>query len=334
VRRPFFSALLLALACATLPVFAGAARGVESISLTVSDAEASARFFTGVLGFTRVADAELSGDAAERLHGLFGMRAKVVRLRLGEEALDLMEFLAPAGRPIPADSRSQDRWFQHIAIVVRDMDEAFRALRAGGVRFASTGPQRLPDWNPGAGGIRAFYFRDPDDHVLEVIHFPPGKGDPRWQRAGAPLFQGIDHTAIVVADTGDSLRFYRDTLGMAVAGESENHGVEQEHLNNVFGARLRITALRAARGPGIELLEYLAPSDGRPYPIDSKPSDLWHWHVRIDAEGVEAAARAGRAAGGSWVSPGAVAMPDAAPGFRRGAMVRDPDRHAILLTEN
>ena len=45
---------------------------------------------------------------------------------------------------------------------------------------------------------------------------------------------------------------------MTIAGTSENYGVEQEHLNNVFGARLRITALRAARGPGVELLEYLA----------------------------------------------------------------------------
>ena len=44
---------------------------------------------------------------------------------------------------------------------------------------------------------------------------------------------------------------------MRVAGESENYGPEQERLNNVFGAHLRITALRAASGPGIELLEYL-----------------------------------------------------------------------------
>ena len=37
---------------------------------------------------------------------------------------------------------------------------------------------------------------------------------------------------------------------MRVAGSSENYGTEQEHLNNVFGARLRITAFRAARARG------------------------------------------------------------------------------------
>ena len=41
--------------------------------------------------------------------------------------------------------------------------------------------QLLPAWNPNASGIRAVYFRDPDGHPLELIQFPPGKGDPRWQ---------------------------------------------------------------------------------------------------------------------------------------------------------
>ena len=137
--------------------------------------------------------------------------------------------------------------------------------QAGTARATGLGPQRLPDWNPNAGGIRAFYFRDPDEHFLEILQFPPGRGAGRWHAAGGPLFLGIDHTAIVVRDTDVSLRFYRDELGMKVAGESENYGVEQEHLNNVSGAHLRITSLRAASGPGIELLEYaLRHDDGPP----------------------------------------------------------------------
>ena len=100
------------------------------------------------------------------------------------------------------------------------------------------------------------------------------------------LFLGIDHTAIVVWDTDASLRFYGDLLGMRVAGESENYGTEQEHLNNVFGAHLRITALRGAQGPGIELLEYLAPRDGRPSPADANASDIDHRQtVILVAEG-------------------------------------------------
>jgi len=84
------------------------------------------------------------------------------------------------------------------------------------------------------------------------------------------------NTAIVISDTDASLRFYRGLLGMHVAGESENYGTEHEHLNNVFGAHLKITALRGAEGPGIELLEYVSPRDGRPYPTDERANDVVH----------------------------------------------------------
>jgi len=232
---------------------------VGAIGVTVSDMDRALDFYTTVLTFEKVSDVEVAGDEYEHLYGVFGLRIRVVRLKLGEEFIELTDYLAPEGRPIPADMRSNDKWFQHIAIVVGDMDKAYQRLHEFKVQHASTGPQRIPDWNKGAAGIRAFYFRDPDGHHLEVIYFPAGKGDARWQRAEGKLFLGIDHTAIVVSNTEESLKFYRDVLGLKVAGESENYGTEQEHLNNVFGARLHISGLRAPQGPGIEFLEYLAP---------------------------------------------------------------------------
>src|SRR3974377_1118375 len=209
---------------------------------------------------SRVSDTEVAGESYEHLEGVFGVRMRVVRMRLGEEFIELTEYLAPKGRPIPVDSRSNDRWFQHIAIIVSDMDKAYAWLSQNKVEHASSGPQRLPDWNKNAAGISAFYFKDPDEHPVEVLQFPADKGQEKWHRQTDRLFLGIDHTAIVVWSTDASLRFYRDLLGMHVAGESENYGTEQEHLNNVFGAHLRITALRGVSGPGIELLECLAPS--------------------------------------------------------------------------
>src|SRR6202008_4729594 len=197
-----------------------------------------------------------------------------------DELIELTEYLAPKGRPVPVDSSSNDRWFQHISIITSDMDKAYALLRQNKVEHASTGPQRLPDWNKNAGGIKAFYFRDPDKHWLDILQFPEGKGDAKWQRTDR-LFLGIDHTAIVVSNTEASLKFYRDVLGLHVVGTSDNYGPEQEHLNNVFGAHLRITTLRAARGPGVEFLEYLAPRTGRPIPADTQPDDLWYWQVNM-----------------------------------------------------
>ncbi len=154
-----------------------------------------------------------------------------------------------AERPIPTDARSNDLSFQHIAIIVSDMDTAYRVLRQNRVEHVSAYPQTLPAWNRDAAGIKAFYFKDPDGHPLEILQFPPDKGDAEVARSSG-IFLGIDHTAIVVSNTDASLAFYRDLLGMRVAGESDNYGDEQEHLNNVFGAHLRITSLRARVGPG------------------------------------------------------------------------------------
>ncbi|HWT03744.1 MAG TPA: VOC family protein [Pyrinomonadaceae bacterium] len=308
---------------------------VESVGLTVSDMDRSVEFYSKVLSFEKVSDVEVAGEAYERLQGVFGLRMRVVRLRLGDEFLELTEYLAPKGRPVPADSRSNDRWFQHIAIITGDMDKAYSWLRQNKVEHASTGPQRLPDWNKSAGGIKAFYFKDPDKHSLEILQFPGDKGDPKWQAKAAAggMFLGIDHTAIVVQDTEASLKFYRDVLGMRVVGASENYGTEQEHLNNVFGARLRITALRAAEGPGIEFLEYLAPRDGRPYPSDARANDLFHWQTRLSTGSVEAAAQGLLGAKSVFVSTGVVPLGEGALGFNKGLLVRDPDGHVMQLTE-
>ncbi|MGD8446817.1 MAG: VOC family protein [Desulfobacterales bacterium] len=319
--------------CCGAPSSAGAetlVNSVDAIGMTVSDMRRSIDFYHNVLSFKKVSDVEVHGAAYEHLQGLFGLRMRVVRMQLGEEFIELTEYLAPQGRPIPVDSRSNDHWFQHIAIIVSDMDRAYEWLRQHKIKHASTGPQRIPDWNKAAAGIRAFYFRDPDNHNLEILWFPPGKGHARWQRKDE-LFLGIDHTAIVVADTERSLRFYRDTLGMKVAGESENYGIEQERLNNVFGARLRITGLQAAAGPAIEFLEYMAPRDGRPYPVDSKANDIWHWQIHMTTANLDETFNVLRDGKTTFVSNGGVALPNKSLGFSKGLLIRDPDGHALLL---
>lgn len=286
-------------------------------------------FYSKVLFFEKVSDVEASGAEYARLQGVSGARMRVVRMRLGEEVLELTEYLAPKGRPAPAGARSNDRWFQHVAIIVNDLDQAYLWLRRNRVEHVSPSPQRLPDWNANAAGIRAFYFRDPDGHPLEILQFPPDKGDPRWHRTSDRVFLGIDHTAIVVGDTDASLAFYRDALGMSVVGGSENYGPEQERLNNVIGARLRITTLRAVAGPAVELLEYLTPRDGRPLPADTRANDLVHWHTIALTPDIQTAARVLAAPGRAFVSPGVIAPPGATLGFREGFVVRDPDGHAL-----
>jgi catechol 2,3-dioxygenase-like lactoylglutathione lyase family enzyme len=144
------------------------------------------------------------------------------------------------------------------------------------------------------------------------------------------LFLGIDHTAIAVTDTDTSLSFYRDRLGLRVAGESVNYGPEQERLNNVFGARLHITSLRAAGGPGIEFLEYLTPRNGRPA-TGIQANDLAHWETTLVTTDTTKAFEQllnGRA---FLVSP-AVASPQM-PQLRTALLAQDPDGHPLKVIE-
>jgi catechol 2,3-dioxygenase-like lactoylglutathione lyase family enzyme len=310
-----------------------AVSAVGPVGMTVSNMDRAIDFYSRILSFDKVSDSEVWGSEYEQLQGIFGLRIRVVQMQLGAETLELTEYLTPRGRPIPVDSRSNDRWFQHVAIITNDMDRAYSWLRQNSVQHASTGPQLLPAWNPNAGGIQAFYFKDPDDHVLEVLQFPPDKGDPRWQLPSDRLFLGIDHTAIVIGNTETSLHFYSDILGFRVAGTSENYGDEQEHLNNVEGAHLRITSLRTAAGPAIEFLEYLSPIDGRPYPADARPNDLWHWQTTLFSDDASAAGERVLGKPASFISPGLISIPTSALGFRRGELLRDPDGHALRLVE-
>ena len=332
LRRTLLS-LLIACGALTASDHRPLISAVDSIGMTVSDLDRSVEFYSKVLSFEKVSETEVAGPEYEHLEGVFGLRMRIARMRLGDEFIELTEFLAPRGRPAPVDSRANDRWFQHIAIITSDMDRAYKWLRENKVQHASSGPQRLPAWNKNASGIQAFYFRDPDGHFLEVLAFPPGKGNAKWHQASNRLFLGIDHTAIVISDTDASLRFYRDVLGLQIVGESENYGSEQEHLNNVFGARLRITSLRAAAGPGVEFLEYLAPRDGRPYPPEEKANDLLHWQTKFSGTSVVEAATDLQKSRSDFVSTGVVELTGAKSEFRRSIVVRDPDGHAVQISQ-
>jgi catechol 2,3-dioxygenase-like lactoylglutathione lyase family enzyme len=315
-----------------LPILAGV-REVGAIGLTVNDLGRELHFYTNTLPFELVSISDFAGKEQNDLLGLKNVKLRTATLRLGDERITLTEHLGTKGRLIPQDSRSFDRWFQHIAIVVSDMDKAYARLLEHKVTHVSTAPQTLPEWNKDAGGIKAFYFRDPEDHVLELIWFPTGKGNPKWQSpslrfgaSGQPetnLFLGIDHTAIVVSDTDKSLAFYRDQLGFKVAGGAHNYGPEQEHLNQVFGARLRITALKAGGGPGIEFLEYIAPPGGRDLPADTKANDLVFWNTQLIMDDSPQQVNVLRQHGVKFVSRQNTDVPD--------QIVRDPDGHALQL---
>jgi len=306
---------------------------VKSVGMTVADLDRSIDFYTTVLGFTKIVDRQVTGTEAAPVPATGKVHLRVVELQLGDETIELTEFLTDKGRSIPVDSRSHDRWFQHLAIVVSNLHRADQHLRQHAVVQVSPQPQTLPASNPVAGGIQSMYFRDPDGHNLELIHFPAGKGDPKWQQA-TPLFLGIDHTAIVVADTSASRAFYCQLLGMELQQESENFGVEQERLSGIADVRVRISSLKAAAGIGIELLAYLEPTDGRSMPADTKSNDLWCWQTKIVAtDALDIVHRLGSAQFPLTAAEVSSVTRSSGVEFERQFLIRDPDGHIIRLVD-
>lgn len=136
------------------------------------------------------------------LLGLSGGGRRQV-MSLGRQSIVIDQFAQP-GRLYPAGSDAASLWFQYVALVVADMDEAFARLRDV-APISEAGPQLLPR---SSGGVRAYKFRDPDGHPLELLQFPKDKTPNAWSAGHSlPGQIGIDHSAISVADSGASAAF-------------------------------------------------------------------------------------------------------------------------------
>ena len=333
-------ALLLALSGQTSQArdLPGDVQRVKMIGFTVADVERQTEFFTKVLQFEKISDFRVVGGEYDQMQGVFNTNMRIVHLKLGEQTVELTQYVSPAtGRPIPVPSYSNDEWFQHLAIVVSDMDAAYKVLQDNNVRQVSAQPITIPQSNPGAAGIKAIKFRDPEGHDIELIYFPRGKGNASWQKPTNRLFLGIDHTAMTVDSTERGVTFYRDLLGFEVGGVTFNTGPTQEVLDGLFNDTCLVTAMMPASAPPhVEFLEYKTPPGGRPMPRDTRASDLWHWQTTLVTKDIGAASERLRRAGAQFISPDVVLIPQDAQaklGFKKAVMIRDPNGHAIRLIE-
>jgi len=215
------------------------------------------RFYRDVLGFAADGEERPISQAEMALLGLSGAGRRQV-MSLGRQIMSIDQF-EPAGRPCPAEGDAASLWFQHLALVVCEMGEAFVRLREI-VPISRSGPQQLPC---SSGGVQAFKFRDPDGHPLEFLQFPRDKTPEAW-RADRPLSGqiglGIDHSAISVANADASAAFYR-ALGLGVGDRTLNKGSEQQRLDDLAEVEVAVVPMIPTQGtPHLELLGYRVPN--------------------------------------------------------------------------
>jgi catechol 2,3-dioxygenase-like lactoylglutathione lyase family enzyme len=229
---------------------------IAGFRLVTADLSGLSTFYRDVLGFVLDGPEQAISGEEVRLLGLRGSGRRQA-LRLGGQSVAIEQF-DPPGRPYPADGNAASLWFQHLALVVADMGQAFQRVR-GQPAISEGGPQHLP---ASSGGVVAYKFRDPDGHPLELLRFPDGSRPRAWQgrsAIGGQIGFGIDHSAISVADADASVAFY-GSLGLQPGERTLNHGLQQQRLDHLRDVQVTVTPMRASETtPHLELLGYRVP---------------------------------------------------------------------------
>jgi catechol 2,3-dioxygenase-like lactoylglutathione lyase family enzyme len=98
-------------------------------------------------------------------------------------------------------------------------------------------------------------FRDLEGHPLELICFPNGTSS----RRPGDRTQGIDHSAISVADIRAAQAFFADR-GLSVGTSTLNRGPAQDTLDGLAAVEVEVVPMLAAvECPHLELLGYHHP---------------------------------------------------------------------------
>jgi catechol 2,3-dioxygenase-like lactoylglutathione lyase family enzyme len=142
----------------------------DHTGITVSNLERSVAFWRDVLGFELSHTAHQTGEMASEITGVPGAELKLAVLKTpGGHKIELLEYLAPAGRKRHVDLRPCDVGHVHVAFIVDDLDAILSAIEASGWKAAGK-PQTLKA-GPNTGK-RVIYVRDPDGTTIEFMQTP------------------------------------------------------------------------------------------------------------------------------------------------------------------
>lgn len=144
--------------------------GFHHAGVTVTDVDASLRFYRDLLGLEVVARRRISEPYVFEFTGTTAQVVDVVFLAVpGSDAqVELLAYETSDRRA--AASRPSDPANAHLCLVVDDLAEIDARLRAAGFGARSDGPVDIPV-GPNAGG-RLLYAVDPDGAFVELLERP------------------------------------------------------------------------------------------------------------------------------------------------------------------
>lgn len=153
---------------------------IDHVNIVVSNMDRSVEFYTR-LGLTKSLDTFISGAWVANVIGIQdeNLKARVVFMDpdTGNARLELIQYIAPQGQGVPANSYSNTVGVRHFALVVDDIARTYQELLGEGVTFFSE-PQEVTGNKAVAARIGRkiqVYLLDPDGVIVELAQYsPPG----------------------------------------------------------------------------------------------------------------------------------------------------------------
>jgi lactoylglutathione lyase len=147
-----------------------AVTGFFHAGVTVSDMDASLRFYRDGLGLELISDGKTGGESARRIWSMDPGRVRVVFLRVpgSDTVVELFEF--PDVERHSASARPCDYGAGHFCLYVDDAEGMYERLEAEG--FGSRSGEVVTINEGRFAGAKAIYLLDPDGYHVELFQKP------------------------------------------------------------------------------------------------------------------------------------------------------------------
>jgi predicted enzyme related to lactoylglutathione lyase len=289
--------------------------GVGNFSHIVANMDRAIEFYRDVIGLEMPGQpGAFSGNPAIlNLGNTPGAQSRFVALRVPGSALgvELIEYKDIDRKPV--QPRFQDPGAANLILTVRDVDAIVARVKKAGAHINTAGgvPATIQ------GGSRVIFVQDPDGFFIELSQRTPAP------ETTAPATANVigGNFEIMVADTGKTMRLYKEALGFEPQVGTTFDGTKL--LMDTAGTPGAQFKRSVARIPGTSVsMAFLEFKDIDRKPIRTRTQDPGTPILQLRARDVDAVAKAWKAAGGEIVSTNGEPV---TMGANKLVLLRDPN---------
>lgn len=143
---------------------------IYHVGLTVSDLDRSVAFYRDVLGLQYQGEILMEGRETEAIFQKPGCKARVAYLNGADDlrmpSVELIQFIDTMAEQATSDLFRTS--ISELCFYAEDAEMVYAHLQSKGVECLSA-PQNFDFTADGFGKSKAFYFKDPDGIILEIM---------------------------------------------------------------------------------------------------------------------------------------------------------------------